>query len=42
MQKKGLIKVRFSSILNRTEITSKFNNFHDIDFSRKKDYYIWN
>ena len=32
----GIIKVLFSSVLNRLEITSKYNNFHTIDFSRKR------
>ena len=39
MQKIGLIKVRFSLVLYKLEITSKFKIFHTntIDFSKKKD-----
>ena len=33
----GMIKVWFSSVLNRLQITSKFNNFHTIHFSKKTD-----
>ena len=35
MQKIGiLIKVWSTSVLNKLEITSKFNNFHIIDLSK--------
>ena len=35
MQKSRIIEVWFSSVLNRLEITAKFNNFHVVDFSKK-------
>ena len=42
MHEIGIIKIIFSSVLNRLEITSMFINFRTIYFSKKKLlYYLY-